>query len=618
MTVYNRKMFRKGGAVKGTGILASGPEIIKAQKGVFMGPGNPTQPNLQTGAGAKRIPSAGNQIFVNPPIQTTAGGSGTYTAPMPGSPNFIPTKSSNILESLFPQTTGLYNLSKKARQEIQDNIETIETGLKNKRAINSETKISPMSQAGITGATGAEPDIEAKETPGFFSDTIASLKLFKENKKPSIEEFKKTYSNLPEVISEGAKEIFSTKKLTDFLGKRIKKIVTKIASDDRARAEETSFLDADGEKQGAVSKEGRKILYEEEKQSRINQGFLPGDLTPGEGEIINIGGKKKLKTVDSKGNEVIKDLSEKEEKEVSVSENLKEVGDKEYDNKQLATTEETGTGSKLNQMTAKLDSNSEKSAKEGLNNTSTLEKKFRDGLSVLGDDKTKSQIGNILGIKVFDEMTLGERTTAYKSILKETLGEDKDIKDDASFNLIMTGLLIASGDSPDALTNIARGLANGLKMYADNISDKRKEKKEITLAATKLAITADEAAKERAFKAEENRLDRVSKEFISMASKQTSKQKLREDIYKKLVANPDGYLGLRDKLEYANKDDSQKPAYLSSIADNLTNAFYQSEIIGTTTKLSDEDLKGHMDANKKAKVEGADRYTYNGKVFYIQ
>lgn len=36
-----------------------------------------------------------------------------------------------------------------------------------------------------------------------------------------------------------------------------------------------------------------------------------------------------------------------------------------------------------------------------------------------------------------------------------------------------------------------------------------------------------------------------------MASKQTSKTKLREAIYKKLVANPDGYLGLRDKLNYA-------------------------------------------------------------------
>ena len=40
MTVYNRKMFRKkgGGAA---GIMASGPELIKAQQGVFMGPGIP-------------------------------------------------------------------------------------------------------------------------------------------------------------------------------------------------------------------------------------------------------------------------------------------------------------------------------------------------------------------------------------------------------------------------------------------------------------------------------------------------------------------------------------------------------------------------------------------------
>jgi hypothetical protein len=265
-----------------------------------------------------------------------------------------------------------------------------------------------------------------------------------------------------------------------------------------------------------------------------------------------------------------------------------------------------------------LDSNSEKSAKDGLTNTSTLEKLFRDKLAVLSDDKTKSSIGDILGIQSFDQMTLGERTAAYKSILKATLGEDKDIKDDASFNLIMTGLLIASGDSPDALTNIARGFANGLKMYADNISDKRKEKREIALAATKLAITADESAKERVFKAEQNRLDRVSKEFIAMASKQTSKTKLREAIYKKLVANPDGYLGLRDKLNYAKLPDSQKPAYLTQIANNLTDTFYQSGVTGTTANLSDKDLKGHMDANKKAKADGSDRYTYNGQVFAVQ
>jgi hypothetical protein len=617
MSVYNRKMFRKkGGMAKGTGILASGPEIIKAQSGVFMGPGNPTQPNLQIGAGAKKIQRAGNQVFINPPIQTTAGGPGTYTAPKPGDLNYIPTNSSSILERLFPTTMGLYNLSTDARQKIQDNLESIQAGLKNRKARQDKNKISPMSQAGIEQATGAEPDIEAKDTPGTISDTIASLKLFKENMKPSIEDFKKTYTDLPEVVSQGVKEIFEggTKKLTSFLSKKMKKI----ANDDKARADEAAFLDASGEKQGAVSKEGREILYEEEKQSRISQGFLPSDQKPGEGEIIEIGGKKKLKTVDSSGNEVIKDLSEKQEKEVSVSENAKNLGDSEYDKKQLATTEETGQGSELNKATALLDSNSEKSAKEGLTNTSNVQKLFRDGLSVLGDNKTKSNIGDILGIQSFDDMTLGERTTAYKSILKATLGEDKDIKDDASFNLIMTGLLIASGDSPDALTNIARGFANGLKMYADNISDKRKEKREIALAATKLAITADESAKERVFKAEQNRLDRVSKEFIAMASKQTSKSKLRESIYKKLVANPEGYLGLRDKLNYAKLPDSEKPAYLTQITDNLVNTFYQSGVTGVTANLSDKELEGHMNANKKAKADGSDRYTYNGQVFAVQ
>ena len=596
MTVYNRKMFRKGGAVKGTGILASGPEIIKAQQGKYVD--------------TVSIPMSGVRNFSPAAlgsIQKNLGSPGPFS----GAGSFIKDVFTKESPSSMGQAINYALKGLEAKKISEEEKKTKEANIKAKDKI-----ITPYTQSAIEKATGAEVDIEAKEAPGFFSDTVANLKLFKENIKPSFEEFKKTYTDLPKTISEGAKEIFEggTKELTAFLGKKMQKI----ADDDKARAEETAFLDAAGEKQGAISKEAREILYEEEKQSRINQGFLPGDLTPGEGEIVNIGGKKKLKTVDSKGNEVIKDLSEKEEKEISTSENLKKVGEKEYDDKQLATTEETGKGNKLNQMTAKLDSNSEKSAKEGLTNTSTLEKTFRDGLSLLGDDKTKSHIGNILGIKTFDNMTLGERTDAYKSILKETLGEDKDIKDDASFNLIMTGLLIASGDSPDALTNIARGLANGLKMYADNISDKRKEKKEIALAATKLAITADESAKERAFKSEENRLDRISKEFIATASKQTSKQKLREAIFKKISTNPDGYLGLRDKLEYANLDDNEKPAYLAKITDNLTEAFYKSGITGTTTKLSDEDLKGHMDANKKAKTEGADRYTFNGQVFAVQ
>ena len=100
MTVYNRKMFRKkaGGA---TGIMASGPELIKAANGVFMGPGNPTQPNTTV-----RIPSARSmQQIINRPIQTSKGGPGEYKAP-----NFIPTSSTNPLSFLFPREVGLFNL----------------------------------------------------------------------------------------------------------------------------------------------------------------------------------------------------------------------------------------------------------------------------------------------------------------------------------------------------------------------------------------------------------------------------------------------------------------------------------------------------------------------------
>jgi hypothetical protein len=559
-------MFRKkGGGV--SGIMASGPELIKAQQGVFMGPG---------------IPMSGVRNFSPAALGSTRIDNQSVN-PLSGFPGFIKDAFTSSNPSSLGQVINysLKGLDAKKRAEEEEKSEKANEAAKDKI-------ITPFTQGAIETATGAEPDIEAKDPPGVISDTIASLKLFKKNITPTIEEFKKNYTDLP-------REVFNigVDKLTSFLKKK---------------TDETSFLDAEGEKQGAIgSVAAKKNLYELEKESRIEQGFLPapgGEKTKEEGEIVIVGGKEKLKTTDADGKEIITDLTEKKKKEVSLSESAK--------------TEETGQGSKANQTVALLDSNSEKSAKDGLTNTSTLEKLFRDKLAVLSDDKTKSSIGDILGIQSFDQMTLGERTAAYKSILKATLGEDKDIKDDASFNLIMTGLLIASGDSPDALTNIARGFANGLKMYADNISDKRKEKREIALAATKLAITADESAKERVFKAEQNRLDRVSKEFIAMASKQTSKTKLREAIYKKLVANPDGYLGLRDKLNYAKLPDSQKPAYLTQIANNLTDTFYQSGVTGTTANLSDKDLKGHMDANKKAKADGSDRYTYNGQVFAVQ
>ena len=64
------------------------------------------------------------------------------------------------------------------------------------------------------------------------TSTVANLKAFKRNITPTIEDFKKSYTDLP-------KEMFNLgiDKLTSFLKKK---------------TDETSFLDAAGEKQGAI------------------------------------------------------------------------------------------------------------------------------------------------------------------------------------------------------------------------------------------------------------------------------------------------------------------------------------------------------------------------------
>ena len=71
-----------------------------------------------------------------------------------------------------------------------------------------------------------------------------------------------------------------------------------------------------------------------------------------------------------------------------------------------------------------------------------------------------------LGIKG----TRKERIEQRYEMLKDILGEEKadDIRTDVGYNLMMTGLMIAAGQSPDAMTNIAGGLAKGLAGFEGN------------------------------------------------------------------------------------------------------------------------------------------------------
>ena len=112
-------------------------------------------------------------------------------------------------------------------------------------------------------------------------------------------------------------------------------------------------------------------------------------------------------------------------------------------------------------------------------------------------EKTDELLGII---KTTDEPTRKERIEARKAMLTELLGEDaaKDIRTDANYNLMMTGLLIAAGESPNALANIAKGAAAGLSKYGDVVGDKavKKREREEKIALQAISDIKDEIATE--------------------------------------------------------------------------------------------------------------------------
>jgi len=102
------------------------------------------------------------------------------------------------------------------------------------------------------------------------------------------------------------------------------------------------------------------------------------------------------------------------------------------------------------------------------------------------------------------DLSFKDRVKARRDIISAALGRDvaeKDVRTDVNYNLIMTGLLVAAGESPNAMTNIAKGLAAGLSGYGkaagESAEAKRKEEIAIGLAAVEQEFKSDEAQKAR-------------------------------------------------------------------------------------------------------------------------
>ena len=94
------------------------------------------------------------------------------------------------------------------------------------------------------------------------------------------------------------------------------------------------------------------------------------------------------------------------------------------------------------------------------------------------------------------KLSLKERAAANAEMYREIMGRDpeEDKKIDG-YNLAMLGFLIASGDSPNALQNIARGAAAGVKNFQDTAKARQAREEKIKMAGIDKAIRDDETAK---------------------------------------------------------------------------------------------------------------------------
>ena len=95
-----------------------------------------------------------------------------------------------------------------------------------------------------------------------------------------------------------------------------------------------------------------------------------------------------------------------------------------------------------------------------------------------------------------EELSLEKRAEANADMFRRIMGRDPEAdKKIDGYNLAMLGFLIASGDSPNALQNIARGAAAGVKNFQDTAKARQAREEKIKMAGLEKAVRDDETAK---------------------------------------------------------------------------------------------------------------------------
>ena len=197
------------------------------------------------------------------------------------------------------------------------------------------------------------------------------------------------------------------------------------------------------------------------------------------------------------------------------------------------------------------------------------------------------------------DLKFKDRVEARRKIISEALGRDvaeKDVRTDLNYNLMMTGLLVAAGESPNAMTNIAKGLAAGLAGYGkakgEATEAKRKEDIAIGLAAVEQTFKETEAQKDRDKKPETIRALEFYKQnpdLLQIALQLKQKGKSRKEIATAIAARAAG----------GNNLIPPDPNFLSSLVDFAVSGGKNISSGNATTSIPNS-IKINFDTDQKA------------------
>ncbi len=170
------------------------------------------------------------------------------------------------------------------------------------------------------------------------------------------------------------------------------------------------------------------------------------------------------------------------------------------------------------------------------------------------DKKTDSDKAQDLD-KLFGIDRLKNKIKAREAILDEIMGSTgSDVRTDPAYVTMMTGLLIASGQDPNALSNIAQGAAKGLLMYGEAAGEDLKERKKIKLVAAKLGFQAQATEDARIAASKAATLKYYRDINLEMVKQGLNKTKRIDNMAKAILSSqkPEMFAGFAEAVEQDN------------------------------------------------------------------